>query len=357
MITRARSILLALLTLASLASCGGAQTTGTADGSDVTPPVPEDLLALVPANPAVVVRVDVAAVRGSPYWSTISGWVGILAGQMDGPADDLTRLLERTDELVWGIWDSEGGDDVLILARGSFQPGELEQVFRQAATEAGETVLEKRVEGFGLLATRRVVGGHLDARTWITGPLARARAAIAASAGREPGLRSGAAYRAIAGDVGFEGGAVAVVGELTPMMRAEAAQTAEHGGDEGRIAQLVLGFRQGGARVDVRDGLVVTALGDASSAQAASAAAEFVRSQAQAFGSSIPAMMLGVAPVLSRVDVQVRGTRATGSVRASDAEVRSILARLDGFVRVALEASGSRTSGGDSAPDAQPIAP
>ncbi len=339
--------------LVSLASCGGAQTTGTGD-ADEAPAVPADLLALVPANPAVLVRVDVAALRASPYWSTMSGWVGILAGQMQGPADDLTRLLERTDELVWGVWDSDDGDDVLILARGSFQPGELEQVFREAATESGETVRDKRVDGFGLLATRRVVGGHLDARTWITAPLARVRASIAAGTGRAPGLRSGAAYRAVATEVGFDGGAVAFIGEVTPMVRREAAQTAEHGGDEGRIAQLVLGFRQGGARLDVRDGLAVTAVGDATSAQAAASAAGFVRSQAQEFGSSIPAMMLGVAPVLSRVDVQVHGTRATGSVRASDAEVRTILARLDGFVRVALEASAS---GGGEVREPQPTAP
>lgn len=348
--SRALGAVLSALVLCSVAACGGAQTTGTS-GAGGTPTVPQDLLALVPADPAVLVRVDVAAVRGSPYWATVSGWIGVLAGQMDGPADDLTRLLERTDELVWGVWDSEGGDDVLILARGSFQAGELERVFREAAAESGETVREKRVDGFGLLATRRVVGGHLDARTWITAPLARARAAIAAGTAGAPGLRSGETYRAIASDVGFEGGAVAVIGEVTPMVRAEAAQTAEHGGDEGRIAQLVLGFRRGGARLDVRDGLALTAIGDAASAEAARDAAGFVRTQAQAFGSSIPAMMLGVAPVLSRVDVQVHGTRATGSVRASDAEVRTILARLDGFVRVALDSGGSSTSGGVGAPE------
>jgi hypothetical protein len=123
-----RSLLLSLFVLAI--GCGS--TEAVADRRTVPEPAPRVALEdALPADASAIGRVDVASLRASPRWPEISSLLErVLSSLADGDEEQgLARigmaLLPRVDELAFALTETEGGTAALVVARGTFEDGEL----------------------------------------------------------------------------------------------------------------------------------------------------------------------------------------------------------------------------------------
>lgn len=179
MLATTRSLL--FLLASTLAGCGG--------GAAAAPPVAEtpagtprpgpalDLIALVPANAAVVLHADMRSVRQDParYDRLASG----LATQLGLSAESSTvrALLDRTDEAVGVFAPGDGTLEGMLLFAGRFSDEDFERALNIAtARHGGPATAQAGTDGRRVVPLGSATLVQLDTWTWaiVEGPGLRA---------------------------------------------------------------------------------------------------------------------------------------------------------------------------------------
>ncbi len=158
---------LALPFLLVLAACGGSQPepeTAASIEVPAPPPVPERALeTLLPPTAPAVFRVDLAALRRSPYYEVAHDWLARVA---DEDGREILALADRTDE-IWGaaVDDGEGDMEVVLAARGSYTAEDEARIAQSAdppatpGLRAGFTVYYRSREAFARVGDHTIVIG------------------------------------------------------------------------------------------------------------------------------------------------------------------------------------------------------
>jgi len=364
--TRLRS-LCAVLVLCPILGCGGA--TPRAEGPDelVSTERPSDPVEMLPSDTFAVLRVDVAQIRRSPYYGTISEWlaqVGEMANQdADSDNDDFERLvqiLDRTDVAFVGTvpGPSEDADpDILVVMRGTYREGELERFVRGQETFQGhrQTVRTEVRGERQVLVGEETSATAIDDHTWLIATGRRLDEMIARAEGRGGATpRSSDTFRAMAERVGFDRSALALVAEATPWLKRALAEDAS--ATEAAFVNALVSF---GARLTLSDGLDGLAIAETTSELVATAIVEEAESGLRDLSGQMMVAAVGLGAILENTRVRVEGPSAVLKLRADDATTRAFLARIGGFLTLALQAAaamgGEGGYGGDAPPtDAAP---
>ena len=338
---------LSMLALAALASgCAGSSSAAVATesgeqapeptaGAEVTRPVPEPL-ALLPQATVAVSRVDVVALRASPYYPTLRGWLeegAPFEGELEPAILALVGALERV-EIGSVVSDSgrsfELGAAVLV---GELGPDQLFGVLRQTAARDGQEARDGELAGYPALFAGPWVAVTVSPSLAVLGParyvteelLARPErppvlddpgyARLTESCGRGAALCFGARL-----DPGTRGALHSL--EVLPRRAVDAAQAA-------------------GGRVSLADGIDAAARVELNDAEAAAEAAAVLEQQRASFAGSLAVRAAGAGPVLEGASVQADGTHLDVRVRASHDDVERLLGRVGVLVGLFLRAIAS----------------
>lgn len=149
---------------------GGAASSGgaTTAAGPPRPGGPVDLLSLVPASPAVVLRADLNAVRQDP--SRYARIASELATEL-GLASDaavLRELLDRTDDAV-GVFvpGADGTQEGMLVFSGRYAGGDFDRALAIAAARHGSTPAPQTgADGRQIYALGDATLAELDDWTW-----------------------------------------------------------------------------------------------------------------------------------------------------------------------------------------------
>ncbi|MEZ4328386.1 MAG: hypothetical protein R3B40_24395 [Polyangiales bacterium] len=311
---------LALLSLtalcASIASCGGG-------GGGSTTPVtagPPPLVRLLDADTPVVVHVDTASVRQSPYYSLVhDALLNTLSEREQGEFRRVVQLLDRTDSIVFGM--DPVHDSGAVLFRGAFEPQHIELLNPPEATFTYRTHTlrgDERAQGI-ITADTFVVGStevvhrvldRLDGLSPATGPTL--------------GGFAEAAGRAHLG----ERDASAVV-----LLTAEMRERMGRGDVEDALREAGLSF---GGSLDARNGIRLSAFFTASSEGAVQLLARQLREVITEAQQDMTLAMLGLSVLLQQIQIEERGTDLLVEFHLDDAQVRELLERFGPLLQAVL---------------------
>ncbi len=163
-----RSPMLLALVL-GMVGCGGGAPPSPAPASAGTPrPGPAvDLIALVPAEAAVVLHADMAAVRQDPvrYDRLASGLATQLG--LSSEAGAVRALLDRTDDAVGVFMPNGAALEGMLVFSGRFSDADFEQAIAMgAARHGGAGAAEAGSDGRRVIALGNGTLVQLDTWTW-----------------------------------------------------------------------------------------------------------------------------------------------------------------------------------------------
>jgi hypothetical protein len=267
-----------------------------------TAPDDSDLWNLVQASADVVAEADMAALRASPWSSSImqTNHQAQLAGQLLFGYDIFTE----SDRLMQVTFDAAGAQRNLTILRGTFDPARVHAAFVAATPGATEGRWRESPiwEGNG-----RAVA-LVTPRTLVQGDPGDVRGAIDAAWGVVPDARAvplGAARRSL--DADHPGPAAFIAFNVTEGMQGRAASMG--------LGQVPPGLALGAARLDLGDDLNAEVLGIFDTPANAVAAAAGGTVAVRTYAQNVMVRMLGLGPVLNGVVLGTEGTRLHGHLR------------------------------------------
>jgi hypothetical protein len=293
----------------------------------------EDLLAAVPAEAEVVLVIDLAQLRGSPWTRDLlaEGTKARAAARDRGfdEARDVDRLV------LVRMPAGDGNEDTLSLARGRFQRPRVLAAFRQARSRVESTTFR----GCTLLASGTDAIALLSDRTLLSGPLASVRAAIDAAFGRARDIRGERWLRQSRPPSSPTGAAaVELAVRVTDPMRARIRGEL----DEAQALERV------GGRLDLGPRLELRLVGAATTPAQARALGARLQEALTSLRERPSVTALGLADVLGGARVAVRGPEVGAELELTEAQRDDIAARLSSAARLIARARG------EEAPDAAP---
>jgi hypothetical protein len=318
----ARTLCASLIAVAS--GCAAALTPADPSASEIrTVPEDDDLLAAVPAEAEVVLLVDLAQLRRSPWTKDLlaQGAAARAAARARGfdEAVDVDRLLLA--RLSGGV----GEETSLSVAQGRF---DRRRVF--AAFDAGRAKSSADTfRGCQLLSSGPETVAFLTDRTLISGALPAVRGAIDAAFGRARDVRGERWLRETRMSSGASS-AVELALRVTDPMRERIHDQLE----QAEALDRLEGRLELGARLDL------TLIGVATDASRARGLAVQLEQAITMLRGRPSVAALGLAQVLAGVRVAVRGPKIAAELHLTEAQRDDIAARLSSAARLIARARG-----------------
>jgi hypothetical protein len=285
-------------------------------------PEDADLEAVVPTDAEVMLTLDLAALRVSPWTRSV-----VAAGGAEGggsprgfdPVADVDRLvLVRLPADATGI--------SLSIARGRFDRAKV----KAALGAGGQAVTTSAFRGCTLWISGGEATAFLTDRTLLTGALASVRAAIDTAYGRARDIRGQAWLAEVRRRFGQELPpaaaelAVRVSDEMRDRLRDEMV---EAGGLETLAARVELGKR-----------LDIAVVGATGTRQQANALIARVGATLRDLQTRPSLVALGFGPVLAGVQLAVQGPRVAAELRLRERDRDQIALRLSAVARLVAQA-------------------
>jgi hypothetical protein len=280
---------------------------------------------LVPVSTAAVMDLDMAALRASPWSSSLMShrpdatWPSLVPEMGYDVYVDVDRVLMATS-------GSSEGNDQLIVATGRFDQQKVAAAFaaRRSDAKTGRWRESPMWEGAGLAIAM------VTPRTLVQGPPDTVRAAIDAAWGLAPDAHGGPLgelARAVPG--ANQRGAALMVVKLTEEMRRRA---------QGLVA-LPPELRGLAVRVDLGADLDMRGVMSFESAAQADAAGRLLGGELGELGRRPIVRVLGLAPFMERTTLDVRGASLVGHLNLPAAQREELAARLLAVVRAMVAAN------------------
>lgn len=316
-----------------LAACGGGgSNAGTppaesAGSERAAPAIPHDPLALLPAEPAELGMIDLAAWRASPHLQTLERWAQRFACLPLGPE---LPVLERTTRLFVAAYPRAPGSglDVVVLAQGRYVPQDAIDVLGEVAeiVGSGPEPLGADVRGrFTLVADGARSAAVLTPRLLAVGDAAAVERVLAMADGEgDPGVRESGTFQALGAaqwlperhlaivSAGTEKGGPSVGGSIRGLDRSLARAIDAHP----HALSLTLG-----------DGVALSWL--ASTRDEASARTQVAQVQSALGQAELVLRLAGLPSIAPRLVATVEGNLARFDLALDDAEVASLAAALE----------------------------
>ncbi len=339
------------------AACGSSAPEGPTTPEAAVEAPPPAPLALLPSDTFAVLRLDLVALRASPYYPTITGWLDEAetsaeqAGQATGALSMVRATLDRADEVVVGFVPTAQSDrpDPLVVARGRFSEEELRRIVGSSNVPDAPVRSEQR-RGFTVHVGADAAGAQIGEHTWLVGAEQHVDAMLGRYASGGGPLASDA-LRAMAERVELESATASFAMEVLPEVREQMRRRLRSPIDGVEEARRV------GARLAVSDGIDLLALADMQSPEAASELAGRARALLGDYAGNIVVRMMGVGAVLESTTVDTEGASARLVTRVDDATTRRVLDQIGSFVRLALRAAVADMAVAGTEPAASPGTP
>ncbi len=315
------------LGLALLAACGGsatvASTETTADAVAIEAPAPEpDPTAYLPADTYLLVEVDVARLRTSPYYPMVVEALKA-TDEIDAQREDLLHTLAERTSRIWfaGVPTApgRGGDLGCIIVQGDYDPGQPEAALRQMVPNP-EDLQQTEVAGHMALESRGGMMAQLTERAWIIGPPDRVKPLLLDPPGNFAAASDPAWAQArqwLPADAG-----ITLVALGTDALRYDMAH--ESPMDDATAAHL----RAAGVAFDAADGLDVAGMVLMDDGAVAESVVQWVDATLAQLAQNMIVSMLSLGPILESVDARAEGTVAGARLHVADGEVRRLLGML-----------------------------
>jgi hypothetical protein len=330
---------LLVLAAAVVAACASAPPPASLAGRDEvrTAPEDEDLLAAVPAEAELVLVIDLAQLRRSPWTRDL-----LAEGAAARASAGARGFDERTDVdrlLLVRLPGGSGDDASLSVAQGRFDRSRVFAAFREGRPGATTTSFR----GCPLATSGPEAVAFLTGRTLLSGELAAVRGAIDAAFGRARDVRGERWLRAALPERSAARPAVELALRVTDPMRARIHEELE----EGEALEEVAG------RLDLGQRLDLTLRGRATTATRAQALATRLELALGTLRARPSVAALGLAGVLSGVRLSAQGTAIAAELHLTEAERDDIAARLSEAAKLIAKVrsdagAGARTA--DPAP-------
>jgi hypothetical protein len=308
-------------------------------GETRTAPEDEDLLAAVPAEAEVVLLVDLAQLRRSPWTRELLA--AGAAARAPGPDRGFDEAKD-VDRLVLARLP-RGSDEQssVTLAQGRFDRKRVFAAFRQGRT----AVTGGDFRGCALLSSGPEAIAFLTDRTVLSGEVPSVRASIDAALGRARDVRGERWWReARQPSRSSSPPAVELAVQVTDPMRQGIHDELEEAEALERL----------GGRVDLGPRLDLTLTGVTASAPRARALAARLEQALAALQERPSVRALGLGEVLAGVRIDARGPAIGAELHLTEAQRDDIAARLSAAARLIArarsEAAGARPAGGKGSP-------
>jgi hypothetical protein len=335
---------LVVLWVAAATACGGGAAAGkgvASSGERPAPVVPADPLALVAADAAAVLVVDVGALRAWPHADAVRRWAGRTTCRAFDPEPP---VLARTERMVLAVFrtasprDAPGapgasrrGFEALLLAQGRYDArdaesavGELGEAFGGAGAEIDGDARGR----FVVVTDGSRMAAVLGPRLIAVGDAAQVERVLARIEGeREPGVRESRMFAALDAASWLPGaafGAIAAGSTERAPVRLQALSRSIAEAFETRPSAFSLSLEDGARLVLVNEAV--------DTAHAEALLSEMKNSLAQA---DLVLRLAGLPAASDRVHGEVRGRIAQLELRLSDAEVALFVALLDRMIEAA----------------------
>ncbi len=283
---------------------------------------PSEPLAWLPEDASLVVRVELAPLRDSPFWKM---WNDLQPGS-DTFAEWVD--LERVDEiLLGGRMARERLGSFVAALKGRFGAGYLTQ-----RALADQTLAEPR----GLLTIYKrpdAVWTQVSPELLVVCSPDRLEALVE-RAGRGPGLpiKNDALYRSLAGRLALEASHLAILAEDPEGEGREALK--KHGARFG-LAPLLNNVARAGIAIEVGANVVVTAAAETPSVGHALELERSVRNTLEALSLNIIVGVLGLRPALAALKPSTDGNYVYVRGSMAEADVQKLLATFTGMRQAA----------------------
>lgn len=286
-------------------------------------PEDDDLLAVVPAEAEVVLLVDLAQLRRSPWTRDL------LAQGAAARAPARTRGFDEAtdvDRLVLARLSGGGGEEAsLSVAQGRFDRRRVFAAF--GGGRAGTSA--ETFRGCPLVSSGPEAVAFLTDRTLISGALPAVRGSIDAAFGRARDVRSERWLRDTRPSPSASS-AVELALRVTDPMRERIHDQLE----QAEALERLGGRLELGARLDL------TVTGVAADAPRARALAVQLEQAITALRGRSSVTALGLGQVLAGVRIAVRGTKVAAELHLTEAQRDDIAARLSSAARLIARARG-----------------
>jgi hypothetical protein len=302
----------ALVCLALVAGCASASSLPSAAPEARTAPEDADLLAVVPAEAEVVLIVDLAQLRRSPWTRQLvtEGAAARGGGQGFDEATDVDRLiLVRLPD--------EGAS--LTVVQGRFQRARVEAAFREGKSD----VTSSNFRGSAVWQSQLEAMAFLTPRTLLSGPLPAVRGAIDAAWGRARDVRGERWLRQIRGQ-SEKPAALEIAIKVSDQMRSLMHED---------LAEAEALERVGG-RLDLGSDLALSLIGATTTGTQAAGLAARLQETAGVLGQRPSMAALGLAPVLTGARIAARGTEVGAELNITESERDDIAARWAAAARL-----------------------
>jgi hypothetical protein len=214
-------VLAGLVSLALL-GCGAGQ--GQKSAAPLPAPVDDDLVALAPSGPDLVLWADMAALRRSALWDSLK----VLTEDTDGERAQRFAGMDpwqETDQiLITATHDRKGELSFLMIIRGRFDAPKLIDSYVKANTGA-----RVEIKGRAGVRTPEYTAVAVTGRTFAIGPEPLVAEVLALADGTGNSLRGSAAFK----DLALDGG---VIGRLRFRRGLAAPDLSRYRGQTGGIA-------------------------------------------------------------------------------------------------------------------------
>ncbi len=313
----------------AVVACGGATPdvadTTVADGTPVVP----SAVGHLPETAFLVMRIDVAALRASPYHEELDEWVREIAQGLSGTALaslDLPSLANVSDEIVIGVNAAPAGaDDVEISAvfRGHYDVVSLRRTLGDLR-EDGQPVFVGKVRDGQEVLVRAGQGevALLPDGTILAGTEGQVAPMLERHAGHAgPSPLDAGSLQAMAQRVDFDTATGALVILVTPAVAQQMQSD----------VRLQAGDTVG-MRLNLSGDLDFRAIAATHDVAAASTIASLVEDMVARARREAMVAMMGFGPFLAGTTARVDGTDAIVEMHAGQRDVHNMLGRLSALV-------------------------
>ena len=316
-------------------ACGGGDAEedvteiGTTGGEvEPPPPPPLDPLALMPVDSLTVTTFEVGRLRTSPYYPTVHGWLELISEISPRQREAIDVALASTELAHVSLVNQPCATKCWTLASiflaSSMDASAANAALQQAVED--ETFAPREVVGLPAFGNSQGAMVNVEPGKYLLGPFQyiepplqqpeRPRA--------ETNAAVASAMQALAGgDAMIRGW---VVGDATTQ-----SLLARETPFSARLTSMVLGAAY---RAELSNGLVLDVVATTADPASASTLADALRSEIDALTSGLPARAMGIRVLGEATTVRVVGNQAHLTLQLSDEQLRPLLRRVDGLLRL-----------------------
>jgi hypothetical protein len=286
-----------------------------------------DLLAVVPGDAELMVSLDVAALRGSPWTRPVIA-AGAEANRRPRGYDEIRDV----DRVILVRLPADATGTSLTIAQGRFDRTRVRDAFADRRRVSTATF-----RGCTIWSADSETAAFLTDRTLLTGALGSVRSAIDAAFGRARDVRGQSWLSDVRRRFGKDAGPAALelaVQVSDPMRQKLREELAEAEG----LVRL-------GARVTLGKRLDVAVVGTTGTREQAAALIAEVGVTLRDLQSRPSVLALGFAPVLADVQLAVQGPRVAAELRLDPGARDEIALRLSAVARLLAQARAEPAAG------------